>query len=82
MTQQKTRASKRRKTLNEPLMTRLILTVTLVLLILILSSQGWLVTLAVIVVLTVLILVVGGAPELLPGILKVILNGIHRIVQF
>jgi membrane protein YdbS with pleckstrin-like domain len=58
----------------------LILAVTLTLMLLIVASgQTWLAALAVTIVLTVLILAIVGAPELLPATLKAMLAELCRM---
>ena len=60
----------------------LILSVTAVLLSLLLTgNQPLLATLAVTIVLIVLILVIGGASDLLPSVLGIILSEIRRILH-
>jgi hypothetical protein len=74
--------SKQTKVTKTELVAFLILAVTLVLMLLIVvSSQTWLVALAVTIVLTVLILAVIGVPELLPATLKAMLAELRRILR-
>jgi len=68
--------------MNKTLGIFLIIAVTLVLLALVFIGQVTLYgTLTILIVLVVLILVIGGASELLPSVLKTILSGLERILR-